>query len=320
MGDDGARGHYVHLSYHKWMLEDEARMAALTAMVSTLVRPGDVVADLGTGTGILALLAKEAGAARVYGVEASPIVRLARRMLAMNGVQDVTLLEGDMTTVQLPEPVDVVFSECLGNLAFGDRMFRKVGAFAARWLKPGGRRGPQRVRLFAQAADCRLFGDPRPFWRRPYRGLDLSAFLPAVESEVSVVDVVPSFLFDAPSLLLDFDPYERADHYVLTGSWSLPTGRVCNAVALWFDVDWAPGVTMSTSARAPATHWAQVILRVPERPTEAGDRLEFALRVDFDEEETPLYRWSGHYVTATGARTLAFHRRASDPFSLDEGA
>jgi len=312
------KGHYVHLGYHKWMLQDEARMAALKAMVEALVRPGDVVADLGTGTGILAVLAKRAGARRVFGIELSPIARLSQRMVDHNGIEDVEILEADITTVELPEPVDVVFSECLGNLAFGDRMFRKVGTFADRWLKPGGRRGPTEVRIFLQPTDCRLFGDPRPFWRRPYDGLDLSPFLPAVESQVSVVDVVPSFLHAEPAMVQAFDPYQRADRYTWNASWALPAGKTCNGLAFWFDVDWAPTVTMSTSPDHESTHWAQALLRVPERVIKEGDRLEVQVDVDFDEEETPSYRWSGCYRTADGTEEQRFRRHGNDPYSVEE--
>lgn len=315
MSDD--KGHYVHLGYHKWMLQDEVRMDALKAMVEALVRPGDVVADLGTGTGILAILAKRAGARRVFGIELSPIVKLSQRMVEHNGIEGVELLQEDITTVQLPEKVDVVFSECLGNLAFGDRMFRKVAVFADNWLKEGGRRGPTEVRIFLQPTDCRLFGDPRPFWRRPYEDLDLSPFLPAVESQVSVVDVVPSFLHAEPAMVSAFDPFDRADRYTWTARWELPVGKTCNGVVFWFDVDWAPGVTMSTSPNEESTHWAQALLRVPERIIAAGDVLEFTIEVDFDEEETPHYRWHGCYRTAEGTEEQRFSRRANDPYSLD---
>ena len=311
------KGHYVHLAYHKWMLQDETRMAALKAMVESLVEPGDVVADLGTGTGILAVLAARAGARRVFGIEASPMARLSRRMVEANRITAVEILEADITTVELPEPVDVVFSECLGNLAFGDRMFRKVALFADRWLKPGGRRGPTEVRILLQPTDCRLFGDPRPFWRKPYEDLDLSAFLPAVESQVSIVDVVPSFVHAAPTQVASFDPYDRADRYTWNAAWDLPAGKVCNGVAFWFDVDWAPGVTMSTSPNDEGTHWAQALLRVPERTIQPGDRLEVQIDVDFDEEETPFYRWSGCYRNAEGEAEQPYARRGNDPYSID---
>ena len=317
MSDD-EKGHYVHLGYHKWMLMDDVRMEALEAMVEALVRPGDVVVDVGTGTGILAVLAKRAGAKKVYGIDASPIVRLSRRMVEANDVEDVELIESDMALAVLPGKVDVIFSECLGNLAFGDRMFRKLGDFSRRWLKPDGRRGPTEVRLYAQPTDCRLFGDPRPFWRKPYKDLDLSPFLPAVESQVSVVDVVSSFLHGEPELLATFDHFARPGSFDLAASWEMPEGKTCNAVAFWFEVDWAPGVTMSTSPMAPGTHWAQAIMRIPERQLSAGDILDYRVRITFDDDETPYYRWSGGYRTAGGKVEQVYDRKANDPYSVED--
>lgn len=296
-----SQGHRVHVSYHKWMLQDEARMAALEAMVAELVQPGDVVADVGTGTGILALLAVRAGAARVHAIDASPIVRIVRQIARDNDVEDrIVCHEADASTLQLPEPVDVVFSECLGNFAFGDAMFRTLQSFADRNLAPGGRRGPTQVRLYLQPADARLFWDPRRFWEASVHGFDLSAFLPAILNRMYVVDVVSSFCWDEPALALSFDPYAREDAYALEAGWPIPEGKLVTGLCGWFEVDWSPGAPMGSGPDDPATHWMQVVFPIPPRTANAGDRLQVTVHITFDDEERPAYRWHGRWTDHAG--------------------
>ena len=50
---------------HRQFLQDRARIDAFTRAIADVVRPGMVVADLGSGTSILGLLACRAGASRV---------------------------------------------------------------------------------------------------------------------------------------------------------------------------------------------------------------------------------------------------------------
>ncbi len=315
MSDD-FKGHFVHVSYHAWMLQDDVRTAALKAMVAALVRPGDVVADVGAGTGILGAWALRAGASKVYAVEASPIARLARRFFDANGFGDrAVVLEQDAGTVELPEPVDVVISECLGNFAFSDAMFRTVGRFAERWLKPDGRRGPQRVRLMLQPADGRLFADPTTFFRDRYDDLDVSAFIHAAERRLEVCDAVPSFLRSEPVVVADFDPLTRPDSFVLEADWDLPEGKWITGVVGWFDVDWAPGAPMTTSPHAPGTHWSQTLFHVPFHQPRAGDRLRIRVDVGFDDGETPRYRWSGAFTAADGTELRRFNRDSRDLFT-----
>ncbi len=315
MSDD-FKGHFVHVSYHAWMLQDEVRTAALKGMVAELVKPGDVVADVGAGTGILGAWALRAGASRVYAIEASPIARLARRFFDANGFGDrVVVLEEDGGTVQLPEKVDVVVSECLGNFAFSDAMFLAVGRFADRWLKPGGRRGPCRVRLMLQPADGRLFADPTTFFRDPYDDLDVSAFIHAAERRVEVCDAVPSFLRAEATVVADFDPLARPDSFVLEGDWELPVGKPVTGVVGWFDVDWAPGTTMTTSPQAEGTHWSQTLFHVPLHTPAAGDRLSIRVDVTFSDGEVPAYRWSGAFRSADGSLIRRFNRSSSDLFT-----
>ena len=80
------------------------------------MRPGDVVLDVGAGSGILSLFAARAGAARVYAVEQTTIAVLAQRGTA-NGYQEIVqVIQGDILEIEPPEArVDVVVSEWLGG-------------------------------------------------------------------------------------------------------------------------------------------------------------------------------------------------------------
>jgi hypothetical protein len=62
---------------HARMLHDERRTGDYLHALAEAVRPGDVVLDIGTGSGVLAIAAARAGARRVYAVEASDIAEVA---------------------------------------------------------------------------------------------------------------------------------------------------------------------------------------------------------------------------------------------------
>jgi len=97
-------------------LKDEARTLAFRDAIRAVVRPGDVVVDVGAGTGILSFFAAEAGAAEVYAVEVDPVSALAlRRSVELNPsiAGNVIVVEGDAATVELPLAVDVVVAEII---------------------------------------------------------------------------------------------------------------------------------------------------------------------------------------------------------------
>ena len=62
------------LRYHRQLLSDAHRTESFGRAVAEVVRPGDVVLDLGSGSGILALIAARLGARQVYAVEWGDIV------------------------------------------------------------------------------------------------------------------------------------------------------------------------------------------------------------------------------------------------------
>lgn len=95
--------------------EHGSTRAALT-LLARLLRRGDRVLDLGSGSGILAIAAVKLGAASAIGIDIDPEANaVAARNAARNGVGDrVEFLEGDAAALApLVGPVDLLVSNIL---------------------------------------------------------------------------------------------------------------------------------------------------------------------------------------------------------------
>jgi len=136
--------------FHELMLNDQLRMAAYREAIRQAVWPGAVVLDLGTGTGVLAQWALEARAKRVYGIEVNhKILELAERRLGAAGLADrFKPVNGLSYDVELPEKVDLIISELIGNFGDNEDCHRILADARGRFLKPGGLMLPLRVTTF----------------------------------------------------------------------------------------------------------------------------------------------------------------------------
>ena len=136
---------------HARMLHDDRRTRDYLAALAEAVRPGDVVLDIGTGSGVLAVAAARAGARRVYAVEGSDIAEVAERVFAANGVDDVvTLVPGWSRHVELPEPADLLVAEVIGNEPLEEEILETTLDARRRLLKPDARLIPHTLTLLAR--------------------------------------------------------------------------------------------------------------------------------------------------------------------------
>jgi|SRR5450755_4772027 len=134
---------YAEFEVHRTMIRDRVRTEAFRRAINAVVRPGDVVLDVGAGSGILSVFAARAGAGSVYAVERTPIAVLAEQLAAANNVAEtVKVFHGDVMDIELPEQVDVIVSEWLGGFGIDEGMLAPVIAARDRWLKPGGGHDP----------------------------------------------------------------------------------------------------------------------------------------------------------------------------------
>ena len=136
------------MGFHRQLLADGVRAGVFAEAVRRALRPRDFVVDLGTGTGMLAIVAAQAGAGTVIGIGRTAIATQARALAAANDAR-VTVVQGASDQVRLPRQVDVVLSECLGLAGLGGAMIGAVTRAWDRWPRPGGLVIAGRVRVFA---------------------------------------------------------------------------------------------------------------------------------------------------------------------------
>ncbi len=275
MAQDFARS----VDYYTQMLADYARNEAFAAAIARAVAPGAVVADAGTGSGLLAVLAARAGARRVYAVERVEEARqLAAQVFADNGVADrVELVAGDMESIALPEPVDVVVSETLGNLGIDEGIGPWLHAFCARNLKPGGVCIPQVV--VAEVAPV-CFGTMfTGAWLSRPVGVDLSAGLRGtsrLNPRPVHLPMIPEML-GPPQVLEEVEVGAPARDAEQPLALSLPIDRPgrLDGVIGWFRAQlFGPiGYTSLTPDCRPSWPYWCVPL-APPRTVAPGDRLD----------------------------------------------
>jgi predicted RNA methylase len=133
-------------AYHLEMISDGERVGQIMAALDSVLKSGDLFCELGTGTGLFSIYAART-ARHVYTVEIDPATAaIARKNIATSGLSHkITLIEGDATRCQLPEPVDVVLCEMLSTALIEEPAAVALDHARRRLLKPGGTAIPGKV-------------------------------------------------------------------------------------------------------------------------------------------------------------------------------
>ncbi|MEP3422844.1 MAG: 50S ribosomal protein L11 methyltransferase [Erythrobacter sp.] len=155
--------HKVH-SYHRLMLADQPRNDAYLAMINRHAK-GRRILDIGTGTGLLAMMAVRAGAKHVYACEVNANkADLARDIVAHNGMSDaITVLNAYSLDLDkdrdLDGGVDCVLSELYTANIIGESLLQSMAHAQRELTLPGAIFLPPKVSVMGALADCNL-SDP----------------------------------------------------------------------------------------------------------------------------------------------------------------
>lgn len=234
--------YYALLSHQAQMLQDSIRTSSYQkAILSNSARcfQGKVVMDVGAGNGILSLFAAQAGASKVYAIEASQMVDRLQHLIssasgsarvgAASGSKDETVSAlgtalnawigdrvvpvqskmEDVGTAMLDgnTQVDTIVSECLGVLLVHERMCESFLDARDRFLKPGGTMLPSSGTICLAPFEDKLVWDEAAnkarFWENHnFYGVDITPLAEAAWDESfssPVVGCFGSLIILAPS-------------------------------------------------------------------------------------------------------------------------
>ncbi|XP_022864230.1 protein arginine N-methyltransferase PRMT10 [Olea europaea var. sylvestris] len=303
---------YGFLYHQKEMLSDRVRMDAYYNAVFENKHhfEGKAVLDVGTGSGILAIWSAQAGARKVYAVEATKMAEHARELVKANNLQDIVeVIEESMEDVILPEQVDVIISEWMGYFLLRESMFDSVICARERWLKPSGVLYPSHARMWLAPVRSGLvdqkmsdYEDAMNDWHgfvnetESYYGVDMRVLTkPFAEEQRKYYlktslwnNLHPNQVIGSPVIIKEIDCSTVTINDILnvrasvSSTISAENTRLCG-FAGWFDVHFRgshenPAQQEIELTTAPSedfgTHWGQqVFLLHPPVRAHQGDNL-----------------------------------------------
>ena len=291
--DNMNEANFAGISHHEEMLSDQVRVNAYHCGIQRSVSPGDVVLDLGTGTGLLAFMASRAGAAKVYAVEHSDFIDVAREIGRQNGFTNIEFVQANSREFTPPEPIDVILHEQMGDELFNENMLENVLDLRDRVLAATGRILPAKFRLFMEPVSFRPDMRVRRFHNIELPdGIDLSAMESSIAMAPYDTDRFGQFwarpgavaeTIGTPEPVLEFDlatlesPNALPRHHEFQRVSTIDS--IVDGVCVWFEAIFDDSTTLTTSPLAPNTSWGNRMYRL-DREVAQGETLSIRVNME----------------------------------------
>jgi type II protein arginine methyltransferase len=273
-------------SWHFPMMNDGPRNAAFEAAIRR-VAPGRSVLDIGTGSGLLAMMAARAGARSVTACEAVPwIAAKAAEVIAANGLSErIKLIAKRSLELQigadLSERAEVLVSEVFGSQVLNEMVLPTLAHARAQLLQPGAIVVPRAANVRAYLAAGKALEEY--FFVDRAAGFTLAAFNEFSQPNMGLnVNQVPHDILSEDFEVFHFDlakPPDQPEKRLIDVVATRP-GR-CFGVVQWLRLDLAEGVLYENrpSRDAGSDGWGHTLYRF-SAPIElkAGDRVRLIAR------------------------------------------
>lgn len=298
------------LSAYGTMIADRVRVEAYAEALRKTVHKGSIVVEIGTGPGIFAVLACQLGADRVYAIEPSEIIQVAREVAAANGCNDrIEFFELLSSRVVLPVRADVILSDLRGVLPFFQRHIPDIVDARRRFLAPGGTLLPRKDTLWAAIVDA-----PKPYgelvnpWDQNPLGQDLGPARLLAVSNTQKVRVSPGQLLTAHRLWTTLD-YASVENNDVRGNldWRVEQAGTGHGILVWFDAELAEGIGFSNAPGEPETIYGSLFFpwTRPE-PLVVGQTVCVSLAAKLVESEY-VWRWATRIEPLEGSGASLVH-------------
>ena len=263
------------------MLSDKVRMNAFRKAIFKTVKQGDIVVDMGAGTGLLGIWAIQAGASKVYAIEKTDSIELAKEIAkANNCLEKIEFINKNSMNVELPERANVLISETLGSFGIDENTIQFTNDARDRFLLEGGSLIPQSIELFiAPANDANIY-DKIDFWRH-IPEIDFSPAFELFSKKIMIESISSETLLSKPTSIGIVNLSKSMDEIFSARIYmKIEKAGTIHGVAGWFRTILCDDIEIITSPDEPETHWKQAFF--PFRNSIdviAGDVLDWSVSV-----------------------------------------
>lgn len=288
------------------MLMDSARTLGFKHAIDAVVKQGDTVVDVGSGSGILSFFSALAGASKVHGLEITSMAEEATQLARQNGLADrVEFIQGDAGEYSPTGKIDVLLGEWVGYYLIEEwKHFQAFARLRDQNLSSGGAVMPRGVKLYlCPVEDSRLYMERgHGYWEEPVYGLD---FKYAGESQYSnpkrvLVQADRKSLLGIHQILdMDCQTAQASDMFFECAfETAISRPARCHGYVGYFELDLGGGVILDTSPFSLQTCWHQSYFPTRSFALEPGDVLKTSVKTHLVNELTAVS--IGHSVLRQG--------------------
>ena len=271
------------LDEHLGYIADQIRSERFRQAIARTVGPGDGVVDAGCGFGVLGLMCLQAGAGHVWGIDQTPAVTIARETMDRAGFGTrYTCIRESTFRATVPSPVVVIICDHVGYFGLDFGVVALLDDARRRFLKPGGKIMPQRIRLMLAGATSTSARQEAEAWAAAtvpseYHWLRDHGISAKRRSTFSKDDIAT-----APQPLGTIDLREsNPSHFPFRTELYANKDGVLDGFAGWFECELADDLWMTNSPLASGRiDRHQVFLAFDQPiPVCAGDRVEASVSI-----------------------------------------
>lgn len=235
--------------WYRNFLEDDYRYEQIYKAVSKIVKPGDIVIDIGSGMGTLSLFASKAGAKKVYAIEAGEAIIVSQEIAKANKLNNIEFIRTHSSKLELDVKADVIMTEVIGPLGFGGEITRSINDIKKRLLKSDGKIIPEKLSVFmVPVYDPELYQNIF-CWDKNVYGVDFSAGKKLAVNVIHEVEVSNKQLVMTPSFEYNF--YTKDDENLsFTQEFSVDSRQTLYGYLGWYEYHLVDGIKLTNQPGA----------------------------------------------------------------------
>ena len=284
-------------NWHLKMMNDLDRNDAYLKALKLAISDNDLVLEIGTGSGLLAMMSADAGAKKVITCEASKtIAGKAEEIISQNGYSNkITVIDKKSTDLlvgkDLPNRADIIVSEILSSEFVGEGIQPTIVDANKRLLAKNGK-------MLPESGDIRiaLLGDSKEIKENIYvkdiNGFDFSKFNSIIGNKFSLsLKNKPNFLSET-EIAFKFDLYGSKIKYEEEKILSLKANKsgLCYGVIQWLGLQIFKEVKYENRPGEIPSHWPTPIYRFDE-PLYVVEGQEITIKATLLEDKV----WFSHH-------------------------